>query len=71
MDINNYHNSLTISVIPSLRESFGVSAVESSACEVPVIASKVGGLPEIIEDGVTGLLVPPGDENKLMDAIEN
>lgn len=70
MDINNYHNSLTISVIPSLRESFGVSAVESSACEVPVIASKVGGLPEIIEDGVTGLLVPPGDENKLMDAIE-
>jgi N-acetyl-alpha-D-glucosaminyl L-malate synthase BshA len=47
-------------LLPSAQESFGLAALEAMACEVPVVASKVGGLPEIIEDGVTGFLCPPG-----------
>jgi L-malate glycosyltransferase len=46
-------------LLPSAQESFGLAALEAMACEVPVIASKVGGLPEIIEDGVTGFVCPP------------
>ena len=46
-------------LLPSIQESFGLAALEAMACEVPVVASKVGGLPEIIEDGVTGFAVRP------------
>ena len=46
-------------LLPSAQESFGLAALEAMACEVPVVASKVGGLPEIIEDGVTGFVCPP------------
>ena len=46
-------------LLPSAQESFGLAALEAMACEVPVVASRVGGLPEIIEDGVTGFLCPP------------
>jgi N-acetyl-alpha-D-glucosaminyl L-malate synthase BshA len=48
-------------LLPSAQESFGLAALEAMACEVPVVASRVGGLPEIIEDGVTGFLCPPDD----------
>ena len=46
-------------LLPSAQESFGLAALEAMACEVPVIASNVGGLPEIIEHGVTGYICPP------------
>jgi len=46
-------------LLPSAQESFGLAALEAMACEVPVVASNVGGLPEIIENGVTGFLCPP------------
>src|SRR3954462_8381381 len=48
-------------VLPSAQESFGLAALEAMACEVPVVASGVGGLPEVIEHGVTGFLHPPDD----------
>jgi L-malate glycosyltransferase len=48
-------------LLPSIKESFGLAALEAMACGVPVVASKVGGLPEIIEDGVTGFVCPQDD----------
>jgi glycogen(starch) synthase len=56
-------------VLPSLWESFGYVAVESMALSRAVIATRVGGFPEFIEDGRTGWLVPPADANALADSI--
>jgi len=47
-------------VMPSSMESFGLAALEAMACKVPSIATRVGGVPELIDDGVTGLLYPVG-----------
>jgi N-acetyl-alpha-D-glucosaminyl L-malate synthase BshA len=48
-------------LLPSMLESFGLAALEAMACEVPVIATKVGGVPEVVTHGVDGYLVEPGD----------
>jgi N-acetyl-alpha-D-glucosaminyl L-malate synthase BshA len=52
-------------LLPSAQESFGLAALEAMACEVPVVASNVGGLPEIIEDGVTGFVCPSNDAESM------
>jgi glycosyltransferase involved in cell wall biosynthesis len=52
-------------LLPSDQESFGLAALEAMACEVPVIASRVGGLPEVVTDGETGYLSPVGDVDKM------
>jgi glycosyltransferase involved in cell wall biosynthesis len=48
-------------IMPSELESFGLAALEAMACKVPSIATRVGGVPELIDDGITGLLFPVGD----------
>ncbi|MDD4050983.1 MAG: glycosyltransferase family 4 protein, partial [candidate division Zixibacteria bacterium] len=58
-----------IMVMPSRREAFGVAAVEAAACGIPVIATRVGGIPEIVEDGISGILISPGDSQALSKAI--
>jgi glycosyltransferase involved in cell wall biosynthesis len=54
---------------PSLSEAFGRTVIEAMACGKPVVASNVGGIPEIVEDGKTGILVPPKDEKAIADAV--
>jgi glycosyltransferase involved in cell wall biosynthesis len=56
-------------VMPSSAESFGLTAAQALACGTPVVASDVGGVPEIVRPGVTGLLVPPHDGKALGTAI--
>lgn len=69
-DADEIVGSADVAVVPSVwQEAFGLSALEPMSRGVPVIASSVGGLTEVVEDGVTGLLVPPGDERALADAL--
>jgi starch synthase len=59
----------TVFVCPSEYEPLGIVNLEAMACGCAVVASAVGGIPEVVADGVTGLLVPPGDEAALADAV--
>jgi len=68
-DVPELLSETTLSVLPSLSEGLSNSLLESMASEVAVIAATVGGNPEIIEDGVSGLLVPPRDAESLAEAM--
>jgi len=61
--------ALDVAVLPSYREAQGLTILEAMALSRPVVASAVGGIPEMIEDGRTGLLVPPHDAGALAAAI--
>ena len=56
-------------MLPSFAEGVPVVLMEAMAMEVPCVASRITGIPELIEDGVSGLLVPPADEQALAGAI--
>jgi glycosyltransferase involved in cell wall biosynthesis len=62
-------SALDVFVMPSLNEGLGVAALEATAAGLPVVASAVGGLPEVVDDRRTGLLVKPGDPAILAEAI--
>ena len=65
----NHYRDADILVNPSFSEAFGMSLVEAMACQVPVIATRVGGMKEIVEQGETGILVEPGDASVLAEGI--
>lgn len=66
-NIADYLSVADVFLLPSETESFGLAALEAMACEVPVIATRVGGLPEVVREGETGYLVPFGDIQAMAD----
>ena len=68
-DVAEIMQIFDIFVLPSLNEGMGRVLVEAMAAGKPVVASRVGGIPDLVQDGKTGLLVPPGDERALADAL--
>lgn len=54
-------------LLPSSNESFGLAALEAMSCEVPVVASNAGGIPEVVQQGVTGFMAPVGDVDQMAD----
>jgi glycosyltransferase involved in cell wall biosynthesis len=68
-DLPTYFRSAIFSVIPSIEEGFGIPAAEAMGCEIPVIASDAGGLPEVVEDGVTGFVVEKASADALAAAM--
>lgn len=68
-DIPAVTAAFDVAVLPSYREAQGLTILEAMALSRPVVASDVGGIPEMIEDGVTGLLVPAHDPAALAAAI--
>ena len=61
--------SLDVLVLPSHQEPFGTVLAEAMNAGTPVVATRVGGIPDVVEDGVTGRLAPPGDPEALAAAI--
>ena len=62
--------SVSVSVSASESESFGVAVIEAEACRIPVVVSDIGGLPEVVQDNVTGFIVPPKNPEATAEAIE-
>ncbi len=67
--IADYLGVADVSLLPSELESFGLAALEAQACEVPVVASRVGGIPEVVTDGETGFMSDVGDIEKMSDDV--
>src|SRR5216110_3423525 len=63
--IVDYLSASEVLLLPSEQESFGLAALEAMACELPVLASRVGGVPEVVTDGETGYLSEAGDVDKM------
>ena len=64
-----YYSAAEVLVMPSLYESFGMVALEAMACGTPVIASEVGGLGYLVQDGVTGYTIPDSDPKVLGEKL--
>jgi glycosyltransferase involved in cell wall biosynthesis len=70
-DLVQAYNSAALFVCPSVYEGFGLPAAEAQACGTAVVATTAGALPEVVEDGVTGILVPPSSPQALARAIRD
>jgi glycosyltransferase involved in cell wall biosynthesis len=68
-DVQRYLAALDVFVLPSAWEALPLSVLEAMSCGLPVIATRVGGVPEAVQDGVTGQLVEPGDAEELAGAM--
>src|SRR4051794_27352377 len=63
------YDDATVAVMPSLEEAFGLPLAEAMASGLPTVATRVGGMPELMVEGQTGLLVQPDDAGALADAL--
>lgn len=69
-DVENIYHTADIVVVPSRwQEPLGLINLEAGACRKPVVATRVGGIPEVVEDDVNGFLVEPGDVNSLAERV--
>lgn len=68
-ELVRHYASAEVAIVPSLYEGFGFPAVEAMACGLPVVATSAGALSEVVKDGETGILVPPGDPQRLAAAL--
>ncbi len=68
-DIPKFLSEIDIFVLPSLYEGMGVAVLEAMAAGKPVVATEVGGLPELVEDQITGILIPPGNSAAMASSI--
>jgi N-acetyl-alpha-D-glucosaminyl L-malate synthase BshA len=66
-DLVPWLSAADLFLLPSAQESFGLAALEAMSCGVPVVASRVGGLPEVVADGATGFLCDPADAGAMAD----
>ena len=69
-DLHRWLGSFDFCVHPALKEGLGVAALQAGAAGIPVVGARAGGIPEVVEDGETGLLCPPSDADALAAAIE-
>ena len=67
--LSTYYRAADVSLVPSRSESFGLVALEAAACGVPVVASAVGGLVSLVDDGRTGVLVDGRDPDAYAAAV--
>src|SRR3990170_4798826 len=68
-DVLSLHKAFDVFVMSSLTEGLGTSLLDAMACGKPVVATSTGGIPEVVEDGETGMLVPPRDHDAMASAI--
>jgi glycosyltransferase involved in cell wall biosynthesis len=68
-DVSDHLRASDLFVFPSEFEALGLSLIEAAACGLPAVASRTGGIVDVVEEGGSGLLVPPGDEERLADAL--
>ncbi|MFC5477625.1 glycosyltransferase family 4 protein [Massilia suwonensis] len=69
-EIPAHFKAASVFAFPSRQEAFGLVLLEAGSCALPVVASRVGGIPELIQDGATGLLVEPDDAQALARALQ-
>ena len=70
-DVSPYLAPIDIFVMPSYREGFGLSNIEASAMGLPIVSTRIPGCIDSVKKGLTGLLVPPRDVEKLVEAIQS
>lgn len=69
-DLHRWLGAFDFCVHPALKEGLGVAAMQAGASGIPVVGGRAGGIPEVVKDGETGLLCPPGDAGALAESIE-
>jgi L-malate glycosyltransferase len=68
-DVLSLHKAFDVFAMSSVTEGLGTSLLDAMACGKPIVATRVGGIPEVVVDGETGLLVPPRDHGAMADAV--